>query len=127
MKRIYVVGTADTKGEELAFLADTIAATGATVTRVDVGTRGAVVPVDIAAREVAAHHPQGTSAVLVTNDRGAAVTAMGEAFAGFIESRDDICRRHWHRRRRRHLDHHSRHAAAAAGCAENHGVNAGVG
>ena len=90
MKRIYVAGTADTKGEELAFLADTIAATGATVTRVDVGTRGAVVPVDIAAREVAAHHPQGTSAVLVTNDRGAAVTAMGEAFAGFMESRDDI-------------------------------------
>jgi AcrR family transcriptional regulator len=28
MKRIYVVGTADTKGEELAFLADAIAATG---------------------------------------------------------------------------------------------------
>ncbi|GLS28586.1 Uncharacterized protein, UPF0261 family [Mesorhizobium albiziae] len=90
MKRIYVAGTADTKGEELAFLADTIAATGAAVVRVDVGTRGAVVPVDIAAREVAAYRPQGTSAVLVTNDRGAAVTAMGEAFAGFIESRDDI-------------------------------------
>ncbi|WP_292553684.1 Tm-1-like ATP-binding domain-containing protein, partial [Mesorhizobium sp.] len=44
MKRIYVVGTADTKGEELAFLADAIAATGATVTRVDVGTRAATVP-----------------------------------------------------------------------------------
>ena len=38
MKRIYVVGTADTKGEELGFLADAIAATGAAVTRVDVGT-----------------------------------------------------------------------------------------
>ena len=35
MKRIYVVGTADTKGEELAFLADVIATTGAAVTRVD--------------------------------------------------------------------------------------------
>ena len=31
MKRIYVVGTADTKGEELAFLADAIAAAGAAV------------------------------------------------------------------------------------------------
>ncbi|TIM64334.1 MAG: hypothetical protein E5Y60_23315, partial [Mesorhizobium sp.] len=27
MKRVYVVGTADTKGEELAFLADAVAAT----------------------------------------------------------------------------------------------------
>jgi uncharacterized protein (UPF0261 family) len=90
MKRIYVVGTADTKGEELGFLADAVAATGARVARVDVGTRGALVPVDIAAREVAAHHPEGTSAVLVTNDRGTAVAAMGEAFARFIQSRDDI-------------------------------------
>ncbi len=90
MKRIYVVGTADTKGEELAFLADAVTAAGAAVARVDVGTRGALVPVDIAAKEVASHHPQGTSAVLVTNDRGTAVAAMGEAFARFIESRDDV-------------------------------------
>lgn len=90
MKRIYVVGTADTKGEELAYLADAIAATGAAITRVDVGTRGALVPVDVAAREVAAHHPEGTSAVLVTNDRGTAVAAMGEAFARFVATRKDI-------------------------------------
>ena len=90
MKRIYVVGTADTKGEELAYLADAIATTGATVARVDVGTRGAVVPVDVEAREVASWHPDGTSAVLVTNDRGTAVTAMGIAFAHFIASRHDV-------------------------------------
>ena len=53
MKRIYVVGTADTKGEELAFLADAIAATGAAVSRVDVGTRAPTVPVDISAKQVA--------------------------------------------------------------------------
>ncbi|TIU14787.1 MAG: UPF0261 family protein, partial [Mesorhizobium sp.] len=51
MKRVYVVGTADTKGEELAFLADAVASTGAAVARVDVGTRGATVPVDVAAKE----------------------------------------------------------------------------
>jgi uncharacterized protein (UPF0261 family) len=89
MKRIYVVGTADTKGEELAFLADAVAATGATVARVDVGTRGAVVPVDVTASEIASWHPDGTSAVLVTNDRGTAVTAMGKAFARFAASRKD--------------------------------------
>jgi uncharacterized protein (UPF0261 family) len=90
MKRIYVVGTADTKGEELAFLADAITAAGAAVVRVDVGTRGATVPVDIAAREVADHHPAGRGAVLDIDDRGTAVAAMGVAFTRFVQSRNDI-------------------------------------
>jgi len=90
MKRIHVVGTADTKGEELAFLTETIAATGAAVLRVDVGTRKATVPVDITAAEVAAHHGEGPDTVLGTDDRGTAVAAMGEAFANFIASRSDI-------------------------------------
>ncbi|MEO5759073.1 MAG: Tm-1-like ATP-binding domain-containing protein [Mesorhizobium sp.] len=90
MKRIYVAGTADTKGEELAFLADAIRAAGATVARVDVGTRSATIPVDISASEVAAHHPGGSSAVLGSSDRGTSVAAMAEAFARFVQSRDDI-------------------------------------
>jgi uncharacterized protein (UPF0261 family) len=89
-KRIYVIGTADTKGEELAFLADAIASTGAAVARVDVGTRGATVPVDIAAEEIAGHHPYGKNAVLGIDDRGTAVAAMRIAFARFIEARTDI-------------------------------------
>ncbi|CAN7625060.1 Tm-1-like ATP-binding domain-containing protein [Mesorhizobium sp. LjNodule214] len=90
MKRIYVVGTADTKGEELAFLADAIAATGAAVTRVDVGTRAATVPVDIPAEEVAGHHHEGRNAVLGSDDRGMSVAAMAAAFARFAQSRTDI-------------------------------------
>lgn len=90
MKRIYVVGTADTKGEELAFLADAIAATGAAVSRVDVGTRASTVPVDISAKQVAGHHPEGSAAVLGVDDRGAAVAAMGVAFTRFVLSRNDI-------------------------------------
>ena len=90
MKRIHVVGTADTKGEELAFLADTIAAAGAAVLRVDVGTRQATIPVDVTAAEIAAHHAGGARAVLGSDDRGKAVAAMGEAFANFIASRNDI-------------------------------------
>ncbi|TIV66317.1 MAG: UPF0261 family protein, partial [Mesorhizobium sp.] len=69
MKCIYVVGTADTKGEELAFLADAVTAAGGAVVRVDIGTRGATVPVDIPASEVAAHHPKGAHAVLGLDDR----------------------------------------------------------
>jgi uncharacterized protein (UPF0261 family) len=90
MNRVYVVGTADTKGEELAFLADAIAATGAAVSRVDVGTRDARVPVHITAHEVASHHPDGANAVLGSHDRGISVAAMGAAFARFVQSRDDI-------------------------------------
>ncbi|RUU96326.1 UPF0261 family protein, partial [Mesorhizobium sp. M1A.F.Ca.IN.020.03.2.1] len=90
MKRIYVVGTADTKGEELAFLADAVAVGGGSVVRVDIGTRGATVPVDVAASEVAAHHPDGAGAVLGTDDRGLAVAGMGVAFIRFIQSRDDV-------------------------------------
>ncbi|OBQ59168.1 Tm-1-like ATP-binding domain-containing protein [Mesorhizobium erdmanii] len=90
MKRIYVVGTADTKGEELAFLADAIAATGAAVCRVDVGTRDATVPIDIPAKEIAPYHPGGSAAVLGGDDRGAAVAAMSVAFTRFVQSRKDI-------------------------------------
>ncbi|CCV11423.1 Tm-1-like ATP-binding domain-containing protein [Mesorhizobium sp. STM 4661] len=90
MKRIYVVGTADTKGEELAFLADAIAAAGAAVVRVDVGTRGATVPVDVSNEEVAGHHPGGGAAVLGMDDRGTAVAAMAIAFARFAQFRTDM-------------------------------------
>ncbi|UDL88250.1 Tm-1-like ATP-binding domain-containing protein [Mesorhizobium sp. PAMC28654] len=90
MKRIYVVGTADTKGEELAFLADAIAATGAAVSRVDVGTRDATIPVNITAKEIAGHHPEGANTVLGSDDRGTSVASMGVAFARFVQSRNDI-------------------------------------
>src|SRR5262245_25919762 len=90
MKRVYAVGTADTKGEEFAFVADAIAAAGVAVVRVDVGIRKPTVPVDVAAAEVASYHPQGGSAVLGGNDRGSAVAAMSEAFARFLETRTDI-------------------------------------
>jgi uncharacterized protein (UPF0261 family) len=90
MKRIYIVGTADTKGEELAFLRDLVAGTGFPCLLVDVGTRAPKIPVDIAARDVAAQHSKGADAALATDDRGAAVAAMGEAFARFIAKRDDI-------------------------------------
>lgn len=91
MGRIYVVGTADTKGEELAYLADCVERAGAPVARVDVGTRQASVRTDVPAREVAAHHPDGTDAVLGgDDDRGTAVAAMGVAFTRFIAGRSDI-------------------------------------
>jgi uncharacterized protein (UPF0261 family) len=90
VSRIYVVGTADTKGEELAYLADRVHAAGGRPLVIDVGTRSPSIDADVPAAAVAAFHPGGPAAVLSTDDRGAAVTAMGEAFARFILSRNDI-------------------------------------
>ena len=90
MKRVYVVGTQDTKDEELAYLKAAIAEAGAAAVVVDVGTRPSTGAADIAGSEVAAFHPGGAAAVVEAPDRGSAVTAMGEAFALFIAARDDV-------------------------------------
>jgi uncharacterized protein (UPF0261 family) len=90
VKRIYVVGTADTKGEELDYLAAQIAALGAAPVRVDVGTTPAGIAVEISAAEVARHGTDTTQAELASGDRGRAVAAMADAFSRFITTRNDI-------------------------------------
>jgi uncharacterized protein (UPF0261 family) len=90
MKRVYVVGTADTKGPELAYLKSLVEAAGARATLVDVGTRAPQVEVDESAEAVAAWHPRGAGYVLGGDDRGLAVEAMGEAFARYLVSRTDV-------------------------------------
>ncbi len=90
MVSVLVVGTADTKGAELAYVAEVIRERGLDVAVVDVGTTphdpppGAVTPDDIAV-----HHPDGAGAVR-SDDRGQAVAAMAIALAGYVTSRDDV-------------------------------------
>ncbi|HEX9905573.1 MAG TPA: Tm-1-like ATP-binding domain-containing protein [Propylenella sp.] len=90
MTRVYVVGTADTKGEELAYVKALVLRAGAPATLVDVGIRAPQCAPDVSADEVASFHPDGADAVLAAGDRGAAVAAMGEAFARFLPTRDDL-------------------------------------
>ena len=90
MKRIYVVGTADTKGEELAYLAERIAGAGGKPVTVDVGMTKPSIKTDIAAAEVARHGPAETQQALASGDRGRAVAAMAAAFARFTATREDI-------------------------------------
>ncbi|UVC06624.1 Tm-1-like ATP-binding domain-containing protein [Rhizobium sp. TH2] len=90
MGYVYVVGTADTKGEELAYLADRIRAAGGSIRVVDVGTREATVATDVTAAEIAAFHPLGANATLGTDDRGTAVAAMAEAFRRYVLAQGDI-------------------------------------
>ncbi|MEO6608000.1 MAG: Tm-1-like ATP-binding domain-containing protein [Aestuariivirga sp.] len=89
-KRIYVVGTCDTKGAELNYAADLIAMAGANCVVVDVSTSSGKFAADVSAAHVANFHPGGVSAVLGLDDRGKAVTAMAEAFAHFILSQNDV-------------------------------------
>ena len=90
MKRVYVVGTADTKGLELQYVKSLVEAAGSPATLVDVGIKQPQVQPDIAAAEIATKHPRGAAYVLNGSDRGTAVEAMGEAFAAYITSRTDI-------------------------------------
>jgi uncharacterized protein (UPF0261 family) len=91
----YVVGTFDTKGRELDYVAELARGAGAGVVTVDVSTSGTAVgkpdapEPDVAAQEVAGHHPDGPDAVF-TGDRGSAVAAMAVALREFLTARDDV-------------------------------------
>jgi uncharacterized protein (UPF0261 family) len=78
--KAYVVGTCDTKGAELAYVRDLIAAAGVPTVLVDLGTRSDGRGADVTPQEVAGHHPQGAAAVF-GDDRGQAIAAMAEARA----------------------------------------------
>jgi uncharacterized protein (UPF0261 family) len=83
MKRVLIVGTADTKGEELDYLRTQVAEAGARTILVDVGIGEPQCAVDVSRRRVAEHLDR---AILDGRDRGVAVTRMGEAFEKFVTS-----------------------------------------
>lgn len=90
IRRVYVIGTCDTKEAELSYACERVRAMGAVPVLVDVGTRGAGALADVTAAEVAAFHPDGAGAVLGLEDRGAAITAMADALTRWLLAREDI-------------------------------------
>jgi uncharacterized protein (UPF0261 family)/ABC-type branched-subunit amino acid transport system ATPase component len=80
---VLVVGTLDTKGEELRFVKDLIITSGLRARLVDVSTSGKALSADVSAQEIALNHPRGGAAVFGA-DRGQSVTAMAEAFAKWL-------------------------------------------
>jgi uncharacterized protein (UPF0261 family)/ABC-type branched-subunit amino acid transport system ATPase component len=86
---VLVVGTLDTKGEELRFIRDIVAGSGLRVRLVDVSTAGKAASCDVSAQEIALNHPRGGSAVF-GSDRGASVTAMADAFTNWLRRQGDI-------------------------------------
>ena len=86
----YVVGTFDTKAEELRYVAALLHAAGLRVVTVDVGTKIPAADADLSAEAVAAFHSGGADAVLNEGDRGVAVTAMSIALKNCISARNDV-------------------------------------
>jgi uncharacterized protein (UPF0261 family) len=87
MSAVYIVGTADTKGGELGYVRDVVAAHGLDTVLVDVGTSGHTSSADITPDHVAASHPDGPEAVR-SEDRGTAVAAMAVALERFVVERE---------------------------------------
>ncbi|CCE02568.1 ABC transporter permease [Bradyrhizobium sp. STM 3809] len=86
---VIVVGTLDTKGDELRFIRDIIAGHGLRTRLVDVSTSGRHASCDVSAQEIALNHPRGGAAVF-GSDRGASVTAMADAFARWLRRQDNV-------------------------------------
>jgi uncharacterized protein (UPF0261 family)/ABC-type branched-subunit amino acid transport system ATPase component len=86
---VLVVGTLDTKGTELRYIRDIVAASGLRTRLVDVSTTGRPSSCDVSALEIALNHPRGGTAVFGV-DRGAAVTAMAEAFANWLRRQGNV-------------------------------------
>jgi uncharacterized protein (UPF0261 family) len=90
MAKVYVIGTCDTKGDELRFACDCVRRAGARPILVDVSTAAPDETADVSAETVASHHPKGRAAVLGLADRGTAVAAMAEALKHYLLSRKDV-------------------------------------
>ncbi|RYF76727.1 MAG: UPF0261 family protein [Comamonadaceae bacterium] len=88
----WVIGTFDTKADELNYIGERIHARGVEVVTADVSTSASEesqARCSIGAREIAACHPGGEAAVF-TGDRGSAVVAMAQALQIYLQGRDDI-------------------------------------
>ncbi|RTE92225.1 MULTISPECIES: ABC transporter permease [Bradyrhizobium] len=86
---VLVVGTLDTKGTELRFIRDIVAESGLRTRLVDVSTSGKHSSCDVSAQEIALNHGRGGAAVFGA-DRGAAVTAMADAFANWLRRQGNV-------------------------------------
>jgi uncharacterized protein (UPF0261 family)/ABC-type branched-subunit amino acid transport system ATPase component len=86
---VLVVGTLDTKAEELRFIRDVVAGHGLRTRLVDVSTSGKLSTCDVSAQEIALNHGRGGSTVF-GSDRGASVAAMADAFTNWLRRQGNI-------------------------------------
>lgn len=85
---VLVVGTADTKGTELAYLAQAVRSCGCPARTVDVGTQGPADPAtDISRQEVLGAARDADNPL--EGDRGTRIDRMGRALAGYLSREFD--------------------------------------
>jgi len=85
----YIVGTFDTKAQDLLFIKSCLDRQRLRTVTVDLSTSRKPSPAAISPTEVARHHPEGIGAVF-TGDRGSAVAGMAQAFTRFMAKRRDV-------------------------------------
>jgi uncharacterized protein (UPF0261 family) len=93
VQAIYAAATMDTKGQELAYVANRLRAAGLAVVTVDVGTRGPTSNrADVDRTTVARCHPteSGRAEAIHEGDRGRAITAMSQAFEAFLRAEFEL-------------------------------------
>ncbi len=86
---IYVAGTFDTKGAELSYIRDCVAAHGVRVRTIDLSTSDKPSSADVPPHVIAAYHRSGAGGVF-SGDRGSSVRAMAEAFENWMRRQRDI-------------------------------------
>lgn len=82
MKSVYVIGTCDTKGEELDYVRDRVGDLDVPTVLVDVSTRGDGEGADVTPAQVLEHHRDGSPTR--SDDRGEAVAEMSQALAAYV-------------------------------------------
>ena len=85
MKKVFVVGTCDTKYQELTYVRDIIRNQGLQTVLVHIGSQPAAGAVDVDNHTVAVCHAQGGDFLKGIDDRGKFVELMAQAFAEFLK------------------------------------------
>ena len=89
MNSVYVIGTCDTKYDELKFVKDVVESGGVPALLVDVGIKAHDNEVDITNNEVSACHPFDKDFLSRVDDRGEAVGLMAESLQEFLKQREE--------------------------------------
>lgn len=85
MPTVAILGTYDSKGPELSFVADRLRSLGLDTLRIDVGSLEApTVPVDVSRETVLAALAEDARATLARRDRGECVALMARAAAAYV-------------------------------------------
>ena len=85
MKKVFVIGTCDTKFDDLAYVKSIIQANGLNAVLVDVGSKKPGGTVDVTSKEVASCHPGGGGFLDGIDDRGKFITLISESLEYYLK------------------------------------------